>query len=261
MKMIETLAMGEDLDESQSGMAPESPNKNKDEMVESDHTAPDSPKDDNIMTNDSLEEALNAQLADLEEEETAVSENNLSIKTVKTGDSAETLELVKEVEKVTTESETVKRTTESMTANETTESEAMEDATEIETVKDTIENETTKSHESEIVKDLENETMRDLESETMKDPDTENNANPESDLKKEIKCYIKQECDSVTECVAVDKTSLADVVAQDNSEPKNLIVSFKQKNIQQSPATAATNEHSDQKMETNHFPGTTCGEN
>ena len=39
MKSIETFAMGEDLDESQSGIAPESSIKCDDERVESEHTA------------------------------------------------------------------------------------------------------------------------------------------------------------------------------------------------------------------------------
>ena len=80
--------------------------KSEDEMMDSDPSAPDSPKADNILTNDSLEEALNAQLANLEEEEEEIADSE-------SVDTADKPEVVQQVEtgresKEVTESETKK---------------------------------------------------------------------------------------------------------------------------------------------------------
>ncbi len=85
MKSIENLAMEEDLTSSPSAAMPESPPKTEDEDEEMESgSSPDAKvkdaigdTDDGILTNDSLEDALNQQLAEIEEEEEKEAEGEL----------------------------------------------------------------------------------------------------------------------------------------------------------------------------------------
>ena len=70
MKTIETLAMDEEMALSPNGVNPDSPRKAEDAAIVGSESSDDEfGLKDEILTNDSLEEALDKQLASLEEEE------------------------------------------------------------------------------------------------------------------------------------------------------------------------------------------------